>query len=256
VRWESQWTVALKKARAARKPIMVDFWADWCGWCQRLDQTTYVDPEVVRLSRDFIPVKVDTEGGSRQTAIALKYEVTTLPTILFLSPAGNPVLRISTYQGPGQFPATMNAAKETAARVMAWEDTLRTDGSNAVALAEFGVHLFEQESYRDAKDLLGRARKLDGKRPLSERKRTRLLLAGVQKSEDRFAESEAVIKEALELPPAPEFDARLHYLLGRLYAAWGKPGLARAALKTCINHYPHHPITPKARDSLEALDRK
>ena len=35
---------ALKKARSQNKPLMVDFWAEWCGWCHRLDKTTYVDP--------------------------------------------------------------------------------------------------------------------------------------------------------------------------------------------------------------------
>jgi thiol:disulfide interchange protein DsbD len=50
IRWEHRYDDAVKKARAARKPIMIDFWADWCAWCHRLDQTTYVDPVVVKLS--------------------------------------------------------------------------------------------------------------------------------------------------------------------------------------------------------------
>jgi thiol-disulfide isomerase/thioredoxin len=255
IRWERQFADALKKARQAKKPVMVDFWADWCSWCHRLDQTTYVDPAVVKLSDDFVAVKVDTEGDPKGAAVAVRYDVTSLPTIAFLSPHGRPLMRLNGFQGPGQFPKTLEAAKEIAQRVMAWEDALDRDPSNPDALAALGTHLFEQDAYRESRELLARALKYDVRRPLEERKRSRLLLGAIEKSDHRYAEAESILRQALELPPSPEHDAKVLYVLGRMYDAWGRREQARVALQKVVKSYAQTSIAEKAKESLGALEK-
>jgi thioredoxin-like negative regulator of GroEL len=255
IRWERDFADALKKARQAGKPVMVDFWADWCAWCHRLDQTTYVDAAVVKLSEDFVAVKVDTEGDPKGAAVAVRYDVTSLPTIAFLTPHGRPLLRLNGFQGPGQFPKTMEAAREVARRVMAWEDTLERDPGHAEALAALGTHLFEQDAYRESRELLARALKHDQQRPLEERKRSRLLLGAIEKSDHRYAQAESVLRRALELPPSPEQDAKVLYVLGRMYDAWGRRDQARVALQKVVMSYGQTSIAQKARESLGALDK-
>jgi thiol-disulfide isomerase/thioredoxin len=256
IRWEKQFPNALKKAKAARKPIMVDFWAEWCGWCHRLDQTTYVDPTVVKLAEEFVPVKVDTEGDPKGAAIAVRYDVTSLPTIAFLSPHGRPLLRLNGFQGPGQFPRTMEAAREIAEKVMAWEDALEKDGRDVAALTALGTHLFEQDAYAESQELLYRAAVIDKARPLDERKRTRLLLGAMRKSDERYAEAEASLKDGLGLGRHPEYDAKLLYILGKLYASWGRHQQARATLQQLVTDHAQNPLAQKARETLVALEQK
>ena len=255
VRWVRQWDAALKRAQQTRKPLLVDFWAEWCGWCHRLDQTTYVDPVVVKMSEDFVPVKVNTEGTPREVEVARRYDVSSLPTIAFLSPAGRVILRLNGFQGPGQFPRTMETALELAHRVSGWEETLDQHPGDAEALAALGTHLFEQDALVESGELLARAMRVDEKRPLIERKQTRLLLGAILKTQRKHAEAERVLKAALVLP-ASELDAKVLYVLAKNYLAWGRPSDGRMVLIQVVTEHSANPIAEKARETLVMIEKK
>jgi thioredoxin-like negative regulator of GroEL len=255
IRWEHSFEEAVRKAKSSRKPLLVDFWAEWCGWCHRLDRTTYLDPRVVRMSEDFVAVKINTEGSSQESAIAARYEVSSLPTIAFLSPGGRQILRIQGYQGPGQFPTSLDAAKEIGAKVMTWETGLEKNPAEASALIGLGVHLFEQEDYAGSRELLRKAVKVDAQVPAVDRKHARLLLAMIMDYDRKHADAESLLKEALAVQPAGEYDPKLFYLLGKTYASWGKAQQARDAFKHVLDDYPQSYIAQKAREALISLDR-
>ncbi len=255
IRWEHRFDEAVKKARAAKKPILIDFWADWCSWCHRLDQTTYVDPLVVKISEDFIAVKVDTEGGKKNQDIALRYNVATLPTITFITPGGRQILTLKGFQGPGQFPRTMETARDAAVRIMAWESVLDRDPRNPAALFGLGVHLFEQEFYEDSRALLSRAAELDRERPVKDRKQARMLIGIIQNYDRKYAEAESILKEALGIRPVTEYDPKMLFVLARLYVAWNKKDAARNVLRTLVHEHSDSSVAPKARDLLKSLER-
>jgi thiol-disulfide isomerase/thioredoxin len=255
IHWERSFETAVQKGKAQRKPLMLDFWADWCGWCHRLDETTYVDPEVVRLSKGFVPVKVNTEGGRSETLVALKYSVSDLPTVIFVSPSGRPILRLSGFRGPEQFPQVMTAAREAANQVLGWEGALDKDPKNAEALLRLGVYLFEQEAYEESRDLLVQATRVDAIRPVGDRKQGRMMLGIIRHYEHRYPDAESLLKEALALRPPGPYEAQLLYILGRTYKAWGRADQARETLKKVVETYPESPFAQRAQETLLALDR-
>lgn len=93
IRWETSYPTALAKAKATGKPIFIDIYADWCGWCRKLDAEVYPNRRVQEMSRKFIMLKVDSEGAGAN--IAQDLEVRSLPTLIFATSTGQHLARQS-----------------------------------------------------------------------------------------------------------------------------------------------------------------
>ncbi|MDX2134206.1 MAG: DUF255 domain-containing protein [Saprospiraceae bacterium] len=56
------WEEAAALNKTAPKKIFVDVYTDWCGWCKKMDKSTFVDPKVAAyMSEHFYPVKLNAE---------------------------------------------------------------------------------------------------------------------------------------------------------------------------------------------------
>lgn len=96
----------LARAKADCKPVLIDFFADWCAACKELDSHTYVAPEVVAESQRFVTVKVD--GTNDHTVLDKLYErfgVQGLPTVAFVDPMGQVMTspRVTGFLPPEKF---------------------------------------------------------------------------------------------------------------------------------------------------------
>ena len=102
----SEFDRVLAQAKADCKPVMIDFFADWCAACKELDQHTYVAKDVVTESQRFVTIKVDGTNDSEITdKLYQKFGVKGLPTVAFISPTGDVLEkpRVTGFLKPEQF---------------------------------------------------------------------------------------------------------------------------------------------------------
>lgn len=80
---------ALANARAAGKPAMLDFYADWCVSCQELERYTFSDPEVQMALAGVVLLQTDVTANDEQDqALMKRFGLFGPPTILFFGPDG------------------------------------------------------------------------------------------------------------------------------------------------------------------------
>jgi thiol:disulfide interchange protein DsbD len=77
-------------AKAAGRPVMIDFWATWCVYCKKLDKTVWNVPEVVAEAQRFETIKVDATDPDDEEMVAIKEElrVSGLPLVVFIDSRG------------------------------------------------------------------------------------------------------------------------------------------------------------------------
>lgn len=53
---------AMEKNEKEPKPILIDIYTDWCGWCKRMDNTTYKNEVIIKyINKNYYPVKLNGE---------------------------------------------------------------------------------------------------------------------------------------------------------------------------------------------------
>mgnify|MGYP001163296911 CR=1 FL=1 len=144
VKWYSiEEAVAL--AKTSPRPIFVDAYTDWCGWCKKLDKDTFSNPVIAEiLNTKYYAVKFDAEGkepvtfqgrkfvndGSlgktHQLAYALLQGKLGYPTVVFLTATSELITPVSGYKTPAQIEPMLHYFAGTSWQKQGYDEFLKT----------------------------------------------------------------------------------------------------------------------------------
>ncbi len=115
LRWDAYDAQSLAAASAAHKPVIIDFYADWCMPCKELDEKTFNEKSVADELDRFTRVKANLTAAEDPKTIALtkQYGIAGVPTVIFLDASGKEIapLRLTGFEEPAKFIARAKQAR-------------------------------------------------------------------------------------------------------------------------------------------------
>lgn len=95
IKWIKDYDEGMKLAIESKKPVIIDFYANWCAACKEIKNKTLVDKRIQRESERFVMIMIDaTEPDEKISELEKRYRISGLPAIIFLDSNQNEVNRL------------------------------------------------------------------------------------------------------------------------------------------------------------------
>lgn len=229
---------ALRRAEAEDKRVFVKFDAEWCTYCEHLDEEVLSTARGGSLTHDMIAVRYDfDEEANRQTVE--RYVVLGLPTSLVLTPDGTQVGRIQGYSDADEWVGELEAAKTADDPTPALRDAYSDAPDNPNAALRLGEALLVRGEVDEGQMLLERVTWLSGE-SADEAAAEALFLLGryYHRVRQEPATARHIWRELAARYPDSDWAGGAWWWYARAEAELGHPELGSMALHTRVEADP------------------
>jgi len=253
--WIRSLATAQKKAKDAKQLIFVDMFADWCGWCHRMEQEVFPSAAFQTATDKMVLLRLNTEDGAEGTKLAQKFGVTTLPTFLVLTDDLTVAGIIRGYAPPNDFVKSLGDVEnkyKTFLSLVSQESKFASDYNKRLQLAR------EFHARGNVKDAEPRLRKLTGevKAPPTVRDQAYYDLAMLMLEQRRFDDSLKTIKDFGKVQSQGEQYERARLLAADVYLAQGNLMGAANELRSFKATFPKSPLVKNVDFILPQIEQQ
>jgi len=244
---------AQKEAKANNQLIFVDMFAQWCGWCHRMEQEVFPSEAFQKATEKMVLLRLNTEDGKEGTRYAQDFEVYNLPTFLILAPDLSLAGMIRGYNPAPQF--------------------VQLISNSLTQYAEFKKRMSEEPKLKDSqkrldlvKDLLGRrafpkAEALltkviaDKSAPKNVRDDAIFTLAVSQWNQKKMDASLKTLRTLLSSGPKGEQLERGSFMVGEVYLSQKNYPAALAEFRQFKKTFPNSTLAKNADYYVVQIER-
>ena len=235
--WLKSLAEAKKKAKASNELIFVDLFADWCGWCHKMEQEVFPSEAFQKVTDDKILLRLNTEDGGEGTKLAQEFGITSLPTFLLLTPQGTIAGTLRGYFPANEFVKALADTEngyKTFRKHVAQESAMKSDYATRLDLArEFRAHYELDESTKRFATLT-----TDNGVPMLIRDTAFYELALTQTMQKKYDDAQKTIRKFGSVQTKGENYEKARLLLGDIYVQQGNYKSALTEFKAFKENFP------------------
>lgn len=253
--WIKSLTVAQKKAKESKQLIFVDLFANWCGWCHRMEQEVFPSQVFQNATTDLVLLRLDTEDRGEGSKIAQQFNVTSLPTFLLLTDDMLIAGVIRGYQPPNDFVRSLSEVEgkyEEFQKRVKQEPGYAKDYQKRLELArEFTQRGGHVQGETRLKKLLG-----EKGLPSPIRDAAYYELAASQFLQGKYSDALASVNALSKLQNKGEAYELSRLLLGQIYMQQGNLAAAVSELRNFTSSFPNSPHARTAEILLPVIEAR
>jgi thioredoxin-related protein len=253
--WHKSVAAAQKVAKEKKQLILVDMFAEWCGWCHRFEREVFPSKDFQDATANIVLLRLDTEDGKEGTEMARKFGITSLPTFLLLTPDATAAGMIRGYSPPADFATLL---KQTIANHQAFLQRVKDEpklGKDYIKRLDLARDFNSRTAYDKAEP---RLRKLMTEKgvPAAVRDAAYYELALAYTMQMKYPEATKTIMALTSLSRYGESVERSRLLLGQIFLQQGNLLAARNEFRDFKQTFPNSALIQNIDQVLPELERR
>lgn len=252
IQWFKNLDEAVAAAQESNRPIMIDFWADWCAPCRVMDAEVYTNPALIAAFREkMIGLRVHFD---LQPEMARKYGVPALPYFVFTNSNGTELLNHRGILEVEDLSALVKAFPADLSEVNRLDRVLQEDKDHFPALRDMGHELRQMGFYHSSSTFFEKALKhRDIRNDTAQREPILYSMAlnslAIQDANSAASAFERCLKEFSKSSRKPDFLLGL----GQAYLLKDDQKKAKRSFDQLVQEFPDSKAAAAARGLLAKL---